>query len=38
MQEADYPTEQNKRKCIRENFKIDENWISNRDEKPQLVS
>ena len=33
MQESDYPTEESKRKFIRESFKIDENEMLNRDEK-----
>jgi len=31
---TNYPTEENLRKFIHDIFKIDENWISNRDEKP----
>ena len=33
MQESDYSTEENKRKLIRESFKIDENDIWKQDKK-----
>ena len=33
IQESDYPTEESRRKFIRESFKIDENEILNQDEK-----
>ncbi len=33
MQESDYPTEESKRKFIRDSFKMDENEILNKDEK-----
>ena len=33
MQESDFPTEESKRKFIRDSFKIDENEILNRDAK-----
>jgi len=33
VQESDFPTEESKRKFIRDSFKIDENEISNRDAK-----
>ena len=33
MQEVDYPTEESKRKFIKDSFKIDENEILNRDAK-----
>ena len=33
VQELDYPTEESKKELIHESFKIDENEISNRDEK-----
>ena len=33
VQESDYPTEESKRKFIRESFKLDEKEILNRDEK-----
>ena len=33
MQEFDYPTEESKKKFIRENLKIDKNKILNPDEK-----
>jgi len=33
MQESVYPTEESKKKFIRESFKIDENKILNKDDK-----
>ena len=33
LQESDFPTEESKRKLIKESFKIDENKIFNRDEQ-----
>jgi len=33
LQESDFPTEESRRKFIKDSFKIDENEILNRDEK-----